>query len=586
MFYLLIAVGLILRLLMIPFPGFKADMAFWKGWGLAMADKGPIWLAGYTNYNYPPGFAYILGAVNKLYAFFANPYDVTSYWAENNLLYLFMFKIIFVVCDLLVVLMIIKIGKLILKKDGFIIYVLALIYFLNPASIFDGAHWGQVDQFGLLLYLLVIYYLIKDRVELASVIFATATMMKMQNIIFIPLFYLFIWKKYSFGKLISSLKWTIVTLIVINAPYLIFKRADLLVKLMTINNNYFPFYSLYAFNAWWIASGLDGMKLTDTNLIFGTTTARSFSVLLFAMSYVLALFLVVRSKKESLIKNFILASAMVVFSFFHLLTQSHERYVYHLMGLLPLLILYEKKYRSNIIFYVLFSLTFFINIYLTMFYNYPDQIIWFWGREETRTLTLFLSISQIGIFIWFFVRFFWREIKKDKNHITVIIVITVITVITLIAKNLNFILRKPIFLTSIPPLSFSQEFSTPTYNHNLNSQGNLFAFGRVSSNYYFYKEAIASHADSEIIYNLNRQFSKFKTDYGVETEGAAITEAYFIIEGDDVELFKSEKKGRYDSPSSVEVDIKNVQRLVLKIKKIGETNYGHHADWLNPVLIR
>src|SRR3989338_11172320 len=93
MFYILIALGFILRIILIPVPGFKADMAFWKGWGLAVADKGVLWLVKNTNYNYPPGFAYVLTLINKIYSFFLDPYNTNQYFSDTNLLYLFLIKI-------------------------------------------------------------------------------------------------------------------------------------------------------------------------------------------------------------------------------------------------------------------------------------------------------------------------------------------------------------------------------------------------------------------------------------------------------------------------------------------------------------
>ncbi|MDH7475907.1 MAG: NPCBM/NEW2 domain-containing protein [Microgenomates group bacterium] len=593
MFYFLMLIGFFIRLLLIPFSGFKADIAFWKGWGLAVADKGILWLAENTNYNYPPGFAYVLFLINKIYKLFADPYNIESYWSDGNLLYLFLFKIIFIAADIGIVYLLIKISKLITQKkknnqkiSKWVLF-LPLFYFLNPASFFDGAHWGQVDQFGLLLFLLVIFFLIKEKITEASVIFSLSYMMKFQNIIFIPLFYLFVWKKYSLAKMIDSLKWSALTLLIINLPFLISKRADLLIKLLTINNNYFPFYSLYAFNFWWILSGLDGMKIYDTNLIFGITTARNFSVMLFSFFYALVVLLIIKSKKENLMKNFLLSATALVFFFFHLLTQSHERYLYHVLGLLPLLFLFylqDDKYKDRrlFIFYWLVSAVFFLNLYLTMFFNYPDQVLWFFDQQQTRLFTLYLSYLNIGLFGYFLVKFFLPEIIDEKIYLTGLIIIFFTG---LIYKNLDYILKKPIYLTSIPPYSFSQDYMTPTYNKNLNSFLNPFNFGRISSNYYFYKQAIASHTNSAIIYNLGGKFSRFKSDFGIETEADANAEAFFIVEADGRQIFRSEKKGHFDKPSTVDLKIDNVKQLVLKIQRVGSSNYGHHADWLNPVLI-
>ena len=187
MYFLLLLFGFVVRLLLIPVPGFKADMAFWKGWGLAVADKGIIWLVNNTNYNYPPGFAYILDLIGKIYKLFADPYDVNQYWMDTNLLYLFLFKLLIIASDIGIVFLIIKISEKLRMKWG---WLLGVMFFLNPAVIFDGVIWGQVDQFGLFLFLGAIYFFIDEKPLLASVIFTMAWLMKWQNILFIPIFYI------------------------------------------------------------------------------------------------------------------------------------------------------------------------------------------------------------------------------------------------------------------------------------------------------------------------------------------------------------------------------------------------------------
>src|SRR3989344_2211152 len=146
MFYVFLGFGLLVRLFLVPVAGFKADVAFWKGWGLAVADKGILWLVNNTNYNYPPGFAYILWLINKVYALFKNPHNIADYWADNNVLYLFLIKIITIAADLLVVWLIIRFTRVILNsfqdlnsknqmlklvQNDKLGKILALFYFLN-----------------------------------------------------------------------------------------------------------------------------------------------------------------------------------------------------------------------------------------------------------------------------------------------------------------------------------------------------------------------------------------------------------------------------------------------------------------------
>ena len=49
----LFLVALLMRFCFVPNPGFEADIAFWKSWGLAPYDHGLIDGLALTNNNYP-----------------------------------------------------------------------------------------------------------------------------------------------------------------------------------------------------------------------------------------------------------------------------------------------------------------------------------------------------------------------------------------------------------------------------------------------------------------------------------------------------------------------------------------------------
>ncbi|EKE14835.1 MAG: integral membrane protein-like protein [uncultured bacterium] len=582
MYLLLLFLGFVVRVLLIPISGFKADMAFWKGWGLAVTDKGIIWLINNTNYNYPPGFAYVLSLIGRVYKLFADPYNISQYWMDNNLLYLFLFKIIIILSDVGIVFLIIKIAEKLKMKWG---WLLAVLFFLNPAVLFDGVIWGQVDQFGLFLFLGAIYFFIENKPKLAAVIFTIAWLMKLQNIIFIPIFYLFVYRKYSFIDLIKSLSLSLITFAIITFPFWFYRETAGLVNLFTVNSNWFPWYSLNAFNGWWIASGLNGMGINDKTLVLGIINAKQFGLLLFSFFYFIASLNVFLAKKEDALKEFILSSALVVLSFFHLLTQSHERYLFHLIGFVIIFYFFKIEKKLSYVIGLLLAVTLgiFFNMYISMAYNYPDQIYWPFSAESTRSLTLFLSVFQIGIFIYFFIKYFSSFITK--NYLLIIASLIVLFGVTF-TMNLDYILRQPISLTKIIPVETRQDYLKPMIDMTVESARGVKYWNRLSNNYFFYDRGIGAHANSIITYGIGGRFSKFTTDFGIDTEAGEQNKAIFIIAGDGRELYKSKPKGKYDLPESISISIKGVNKLSLIIQKVGESNNGLHTDWLNPVLIR
>ncbi|MBI2641786.1 NPCBM/NEW2 domain-containing protein, partial [Candidatus Roizmanbacteria bacterium] len=534
--------------------------------------------------NYPPGFAYILWIINKIYAFFKDPYNISEYWLDTNAFYLFLIKTLTIAADLLVVWLIIKIAQRLQRAN--LGKILALAYFLNPAVIYDGVIWGQVDQFGLALFLLSVYFLVTFRPHAGSIVFTLSCLMKFQNIIFIPLFYLFIFKFYSFKQVITSVRTSLIAFLIIVSPFLLAKQMDRLLYLLTVNSDWFPWYSLNAFNIWWIASGLRGMELVDKHLIVGITNAKQFGLVLYIFAYFIACITLFFSKKEEVVKNFILACSLAVFGFFHLLTQSHERYLYPLMGLLPILFIYSSRDRPIklfFIFYVLFSLFFFLNMYLSMIWNYPDQGYMPFSKETTQSFSLIISLAQIGLFFIFTFIYFRSAVVKYRF---VLISFAGLLIAALVVKNVNYLLKRPILLASLKPISYHQDYLVPVRNKTVESERGVKFWNRLSVNYYFYEKGIGSHADSSITYDLNKQFSRFSSDYGLDTESAETAQVFFLIEADGKEIFRSKPVGRFDPPGSTELNIKGVEYLTLKIKKAGESNFGAHADWLNPILVR
>ena len=638
MFQILIFLGIVVRFLLIGVPGFKADVAFWKGWGLAVADKGVLWLVNNTNYNYPPGFAYVLWLVNKIYALLADPYNINQYWLDNNYLYLFLIKIITILADLGIVWVIIKIyqnyklqitnskfqtnPKLQIpnskqiqnpndknsKKEnvlglknlnlrfiwnlGFstwnfnLGHLLALFYFLNPVAIFDGVIWGQVDQYGLFLFMVSLYLLIIDRPNWATAVFVVSFLMKFQNIIFIPLFYLYLYKRYSFTGLIKSAQISLAVFALVTFPFWWFRQMAGLIRLFTINANWFPWLSLNAFNLWWLVAKGEGLRLSDKNLVLGIMDAKQIGLLLFSFFYLVSALRVALAKKERLFREFVLALVLAVFAFFHLLTQSHERYLYHLLGLVPLLYLVrkEKNFGRLMVFLMLLSLGMFFNMYLSAAMNYPDQVYWPFTDNLTRSVSFYISYYQIGLFIYFIRRYLltgWERLGK----LGVVVGLMALTVV-IVFKNLPYLLGQPVSLTKLTPIDWRQDYLEPMTNMTVESARGVFYWNRLSNNYYFYKKGIGSHANSEISYGLGGRFSRLRTDFGIDTEGDAGAKAVFIIEGDGREIYKSKVLGRFDLPGQADVSIKGVNILTLKINTGGESNFGVHADWLEPVVIR
>ena len=365
--------ALLIRLLLVPNPGFEADVSFWKSWGLAVVDFGLVKGLPLTNFNYPTPFGYFLFLMVKAYSFFANPHDFNQFWLNTNILFLFISKLPAILADFGIAAIFIYIGRN-AKKLGFpiihnsLFIILSIVYLLNPISIMDGAWWGQLDSLGILLFLLAFLTLLRKRPFWAGVIFMIAMMTKLQNMIYGPIFFLFLWQMTGWQGLIRGLAGATLTFAGTNIEFILTHSFGRVIESLTGNYDYFPWLSLNAFNPWWIWSGAAGMKGSDKVLILGLLSAKNLGLYLFSAGYLFAMMRqwFVRSDK---LKLFLESFMVVNGSFFLFQTESHDRYAFPLIVILLLwgvFVIQVKSQKSKVIIFSIFYFLFSISTTSTM----------------------------------------------------------------------------------------------------------------------------------------------------------------------------------------------------------------------------
>jgi Gpi18-like mannosyltransferase len=285
--------ALALRIFLIPNRGFEADVAFWKSWGLSALDNGVVLGIGVTNNNYPTPFSYMMGLWAFLYRLFADPHLFDVYWNSGNVLFLLISKLPSILADLGIAGLILWVGKH-AKRIGFpplpstFYLLLSVFYLYNPVSLIDGAWWGQVDSLGVFVFLGAVLLAVSDKPVLAGAVFMVSMMTKLQNMIYGPLFFLFLWQLGSFRGLIKGLVGAVSAFFFLNFEFLLQKNMSAVMESLTSNYDYFPLMSLNAFNLWWIVAGGAGMQMSDKFLTVGIINAKTTGLLLFSSGYLLA----------------------------------------------------------------------------------------------------------------------------------------------------------------------------------------------------------------------------------------------------------------------------------------------------------
>lgn len=605
----LIALGVIVRLMLIPNPGFEADISFWKSWGLAAVDKGAVEGIKVTNNNYPTPFVYTLGSMVGIYKLFADPHNFNEYWSNTNLLFLVISKLLPILADLGIALLILYIGKntksagrrmgfpaVSLSFFGLSFYeLLAATYLLSPVSLIDGAWWGQVDSVGVCIFLTAMLLVLKKQPFWAGLVFMLAMMTKLQNMIYGPVLFLFVWQVAGLSGLIRAVAGALVGFVGLNAEFLASRNADRVFASLTENYDYFPWMSLMAYNLWWIVTGAKGLMTSDKLTVLGILNAKTVGLVLFSATYLFAVLrqLWEKSKTEDPYKTKLLLESLILVNaaFFLFQTQSHDRYAYPLSVFLLLWAPFvvasasgkQQALQAKIFFafYGIFSLCYFYNLHTALAVNYPHNgLPWLSSlTQPVFTLgTAYMLLALFGIFVY-------SLLFASKKSRVLLSVTVGLMLAGLLGLNMPLLTRKPVRLTTFTPFISEQAYGTRQTNRSVQSSfGGAYKWTRLSVQYLFYDTGIGTHARSKHVFDIDNKFKRFTVDFGIDTEAGTKASATFEIWGDDRLLFRSDTMGRYDLPKHADVEITGVKHLSLITTDAGDGNYDDHTDWLNPRL--
>jgi Gpi18-like mannosyltransferase len=600
-FSIVALIALLLRIALIPNPGFEADVSFWKSWGLATLDHGVIKGLPLTNFNYPTPFAYILGIMVWIYSWFADPHIFNEFWSNTNLLFLTISKAFPIAADFGIAAAFLYIGKH-AKKLGFptfsftiggmSLYELAsIVYLLSPLSLVDGALWGQIDSVGVLLFMASIFFVLKKQPFISGIIFIIAMMTKLQNMIYGPVLFVFIWQHMGLPGLTKAIGGAGLAFIVTNIEFILARQSWRTIASITGNYDYFPWLSLNAYNPWWIFSGAQGMEGSDKVMAIGITNAKTVGLFSFSSIYLLAILQQLKQKHSALMA-FLTSLILVNAAFFLFQTQSHDRYAFPLSIFLLLAIPFYVATYSKVSdqikllktlgwFYASFTIVYFYNLHTALIVNYPKNGLMLLNSLNTPSFTIAASLIQTLLFAFFIL--FLILMSKVYRVLVAVALVVFLSLVTL--ANVPLITKSPIPLASITPISAIAGYGARQVDMPVMANFGFDTWSPLSVQYAFYQTGIGTHAPAREVYDIAGKFKTLKTDYGVDTNGGPQGSVTFEVWGDGKRLFASEPIARFELPRHIDVDITGVKTLELVVTDGGNGNTDDHADWLNTYLI-
>jgi Gpi18-like mannosyltransferase len=186
--------GALLRLALLPFPGFSGDVAAFQTWAVALAREGPrrIYLdpALHPPVDYVPGYLYVLWALGKVHE---SLFGAAS--ALGDFVFRMLLKAPGAVSDLLLAWAVYRIGcRLAGERGG---RAAAAVVLFAPPFWLVSAYWGQVDAVAAVPFALALWCALEDRAIAAWLCLAAALLIKPQAAAFVPV--LAVWQFRQLG---------------------------------------------------------------------------------------------------------------------------------------------------------------------------------------------------------------------------------------------------------------------------------------------------------------------------------------------------------------------------------------------------
>jgi len=354
----LLLFSFLVRLLLFPLPGYKADLSTFAAWFDAAAEHGIRVFYNVVWSDYPPFNVYLFWIFGSL----------AKQLSPSGTNIVFFIKLLPNLFDTATAFLIFAFVR---KRLSFKIALLATaLYAFNPAAVFNAAVWGQYDAIYTFFLVLSLMLVLASRPELSAVALTVGLLTKPQGIALAPLIVFLIFRKYGWRRLLTSLLVAAATIFAVIIPFEWSNPITFLTNIYFGAYGGYAYTSVNAFNIW----AFGGMWRPDTQFFFLTGGIMFGALVVFAL-YVLYKRLDVSGELLVLFSAF-----MLFFDFFMLPTRIHERYLFPTLSILALIIPFAKKVRPI---YAVLTFTCLANqAYVLDFLNgdrfiqFGDPVVW------------------------------------------------------------------------------------------------------------------------------------------------------------------------------------------------------------------
>ena len=421
------AVGLVLRLVLMPLPDpFDADLTtFWLPWMNFAGQHGlaQLYLHGEPLVNYPPFYLALLSNLGKLYGLLVPGFDYTPLQSV-------LIKLPAVIADLALGAMLyfaaLRItsdktanppepsadepgSRLGTNPAGSSAALLAAgLWLLNPAAFYVSAYWAQVDAIHTMWMMAALLAALGRRWGWSGLLVGLALLTKLQAAIILPLLlFLAWWQSWrAVGRWIAALAGMLLAGLL--TPAITGALRPVLFA-YTGSVGFYPALSLNAYNPWFvlqfISTEVMGSTLRDTARVMGPITLRWVGLAVLAGYTLVVLWTLLRRWQPRSVDRLrwpsasqrldaFFAAGLLVFGFFMLATEMHERYVLPALAFLALPVaLYPRRYLLP---YLLLVGAILLNLLRVL----PFAPIAFYAFERIPGDRVLIALANTALFVW------------------------------------------------------------------------------------------------------------------------------------------------------------------------------------------
>lgn len=414
----LLVIGLALRLALMPLPDpYEADLTtFWLPWMAfgAQHGLGQLYLHGEPVVNYPPFYLALLTNLGKLYGVLRPGFDYTPLQSV-------LIKLPAVVADLVVGVMLyfaaLRIAAGAQKQpsghaprpEGLTLALVAAgLWLLNPATIYVSSFWAQVDAIHTMWMVAALLAALDKRWGWSGLLMGFGLLTKLQAGVILPLLLLLAWWNgwRAVGRWSAALAGML--LLGIAAPLAAGALTPVL-NAYTGAVGFYPALSMNAYNPWFLvqfaSAQVLGQPLLDTARVVGPVTLRWVGLALLA-GYGLAILWLLywhwqprpagRSSWPQAGQRLdaFFAAGLLVFGFFMLATEMHERYILPALAFLALPAALNG--RQHLLAYLLLSGAVLLNLLRVL----PFAPVVLQAFVQIPGDRLIISLATTGLFVW------------------------------------------------------------------------------------------------------------------------------------------------------------------------------------------